>query len=249
MHNQLYGIYASYIEQYVALKRELGLKYNMEEFIYTLFDRFTIARGEKNVGITKDLADEWNSKKSNESETYQIPKSCMFKSTVIISLQVGNEIHTCPSYRHSKSASCPHIFSKQEIASIFAACDNITLQSGMKSIIIILPALIRLLYGTGLRISEALSLRNEDINLVDQFLIVRDSKNGTERIIPLSDSLSEVCREYLKYRDKLPLARIDNYFFVSLAGSVCKPDYIRKWFSKILREAGINRNDTGPKIA
>lgn len=75
MHNKFYGIYASYIEQYVALKKELGLKYNLEEFIYSLFDRFTIARNEKTVSITKYLADEWNSKKPNESEAYRYRKA------------------------------------------------------------------------------------------------------------------------------------------------------------------------------
>ena len=87
----------------------------------------------------------------------------------------------------------------------------------MDTAIIILPALLRILYGTGLRISEALSLKNKDINLDDNYLIVRDSKNGKERMIPISTSLSEVFKEYVKYRNLMPLSVLnEDRFFITL---------------------------------
>ena len=55
-----------------------------------------------------------------------------------------------------------------------------------------MPALLRLLYSTGLRGGEALALAAKDVNLNDQYLIVRDSKNGQERAIPFSDSMAAV---------------------------------------------------------
>ncbi len=64
-----------------------------------------------------------------------------------------------------------------------------------------MPALIRLLFGTGLRIGEALVLRNKDVNLTDNFLIVIDSKNGKQRMIPISESLAAVCRDYVYHRN------------------------------------------------
>lgn len=90
----------------------------------------------------------------------------------------------------------------------------------MDTAIIILPALLRLLYGTGLRISEALSLKNKDINLDDNYLIVRDSKNGKERMIPISASLSEVFKEYVKYRNLMPLSILNEDRFLSLCQAV-----------------------------
>lgn len=119
----------------------------------------------------------------------------------------------------------------------------------MDSAIIILPALLRLLYGTGLRISEALSLKNKDVNRDDNYLIVRDSKNGKERIIPVSSSLSDVLKEYVKYRNLMPLAISGNdCFFITLSGSGCNRDHVRKWFRKILSTAGISRDDHGPRL-
>jgi len=75
----------------------------------------------------------------------------------------------------------------------------------MNSMLFVMPAMLRLLYATGLRIGEAVVLLNKDVNLKDNFLVIRDSKNGKQRMIPISESLSSVCKEYARYRDLLPL--------------------------------------------
>ncbi|MEO5602580.1 MAG: tyrosine-type recombinase/integrase [Cyclobacteriaceae bacterium] len=119
----------------------------------------------------------------------------------------------------------------------------------MDTAIIILPALIRLLYATGLRISEALALKDRDLNLTDNYLIVRDSKNGKERLIPISSSLSEVLSEYVRYKKLLPLSEpASDHLFITLSGSSCNTDHVRKWFKKILGIAGISLHDQGPRL-
>jgi len=119
----------------------------------------------------------------------------------------------------------------------------------MDSPIIVLPALIRLLYATGLRIGEALSLKDREVHLDDKVIIVRDSKNRKERLIPISSSLSTVLKEYTKYKQQLPLKKIANgHFFVSLCGLACKRNDIDRWFKKILRAANISRNRQGPRL-
>ena len=100
-----------------------------------------------------------------------------------------------------------------------------------------------------MRIGEALALKNKDINLDDNYFIVRDSKNGKERLIPISASLSEVLKQYVKYKNLLPISflRTDN-LFITLSGGACTVDHIRKWFKKILWEAGISCNPHGPRL-
>ena len=249
MSKQFWGIYASHIKQYITLKRGFGFKYKTEEVIYTIFDRFTIERGETKVGITKDLADEWNRRKPNESDSYRYHRAVCLNQLSSFICKTG--IHSyIPQLPPCKSTFTPHIFSQNEISAIFKACDKLRAQKRvMNSIIIILPALFRLLYGTGLRISEALSLRNKDVHLDENYLVVRDCKNGKEHMIPISDSLSDVCKEYLKNRDLLPFRLSENdYFFVSLDGKVCKRDTVYRWFQKILLKANISRNVHGPRL-
>jgi|SRR5665213_796624 len=119
----------------------------------------------------------------------------------------------------------------------------------MDAAIIILPALFRLLYSTGLRINEALSLKEKDVNTKDNYFIVRDSKNGKERMIPLSLSLSAVLKEYYQHKLLLPLSGlISPNFFVTLAGGSCNTDHIRKRFTQILWAAGIAKTNTGPRL-
>jgi integrase/recombinase XerD len=246
MQNKFHGIYAPYIDQLVTLKKQLGFKYTNEEYLFSLFDKFTISRGEKTVGITKRLAEEWSLSNPNESDYFRHKKAlCLNQlSSFLTKQRISSYFLQLPRYKYN---FCPHIYTKQEIASIFIACDNLALQSGLKSIIISIPALVRLLYGTGLRIGEALSLKNKDINLDENYLIVRDSKNGQERMIPISTSLSEVCKEYVANRNKIPVAGSD-YFFISLAGRKCKVCDVQRWFKKVLWDANIRRSTTGPRL-
>ena len=56
-----------------------------------------------------------------------------------------------------------------------------------------MPLLFRMLYGCGLRISEALALLKSDVDLKDGVLHIRHGKNDRERIVPMSVSLTEEC--------------------------------------------------------
>jgi site-specific recombinase XerD len=246
MRTKFYGIYAPHIEQLITLKRLLGFKYATEEYFFGLFDKFTVSREEKSVGITKELAEAWCKPDPNESTSSRLKKiACINQLTSFLTKQgIHSYVMRGLSYTYS---FCPYIFSRQEMEAIFSACDNLKLCSGLKSVIFSIPALVRLLYGTGLRIGEALALKNADVNLNENYLIVRDSKNGQERMIPISHSLSEVCSEYVANRNKIPVAKSDR-FFISLAGKKCEIEDVRRWFTKVLAEANIRRSATGPRL-
>jgi integrase len=116
-----------------------------------------------------------------------------------------------------------------------------------------MPCLVRLLYGTGIRISEALSLKNKDVNISGKCLTLKDTKNGTDRVVPISSSLAIVCEDYRESRDNLPVSgvkRENGPFFVSLNGGVCKHSGIHRWFRRVLEIAGIpfTGNRKGPRI-
>lgn len=249
MYNKYRGVYASYIEQQVAFKKALGFKYVTEQYIYYTFDLFTIKRGETSVGITRDMADAWLKLKPNESESYKHMRCTCLNQLASFLCKIGIPSYI-PQVPPKKSDFVPYIFSRNEIAAIFDACDNIGIKRDQKnSSVIMVPALFRFLYGTGLRISEALSLKNKDVNLDDRFVIIKKSKNGKERLVPLSESLSLVCKEYVKCRDLVVVktSKEDN-FFVSIKGTSCTQASVRGWFKIILWKGGISRNDHGPRV-
>jgi integrase/recombinase XerD len=57
-------------------------------------------------------------------------------------------------------------------------------------------ALILLLYGTGLRLREALALNSADLDLGQSFLRVRQSKFYKARLVPFGEDLTSVLRQY-----------------------------------------------------
>ena len=116
-----------------------------------------------------------------------------------------------------------------------------------------MPCLLRLLYGTGIRISEALSLKNKDVNINGKCLTLRDTKNGRDRLVPISTSLTAVCKDYLENRNKLPIISLkyqNSPFFISLNGEACRHNAVYNWFRKVLLMADIpfTGDRKGPRL-
>jgi integrase len=60
--------------------------------------------------------------------------------------------------------------------------------------------IIKLLYGTGMRLMEAVRLRVKDVELARKEIIIRDGKGGKDRVTMLPDSLLEAIRAQLVLR-------------------------------------------------
>lgn len=239
MHRHFTGIYAPYIEQYLVYKRQLGFKQGTEESILAIFDRFTIERGEKRLGITPDLSEAWMQAAANLSSSYNFHRAVLLNqlATFLNEQGIHSYIMRLPL---CKTDFTPHIYSQDELRRLFDAADNFRVKKGLRQIMFAMPALLRLLYATGLRGGEALALTMNDVNLDDQFIIVRDSKNGQERAIPFSDSLAIVLRQYVSYRNQLPLGVVrDDHFFIAPDGRRVQHDSFSNWFDRLLFTAGI----------
>jgi integrase/recombinase XerD len=243
MNKHFYGIYGPYMKELVELKCSLGFKYASAEFVLSILDRFTIGRNETAVGVSKELSDAWCRKRDNESNAYHYKRCFILQSLSSFLCKKGIRSYI-PKLPPVKNNFIPYIFSRKEMEGVFSACDNLVSgNNDMRSTVFIMPALIRTLYGTGIRISEALALTNRDVNLQDNYFILRDTKNGTDRLVPFSTSLSEVLKEYVSYRNKLPIGiSKDSAFFVKLKGSFCGRDAIYRRFCKVLKLAGISKD-------
>ena len=239
--NDIYSsIHGLHIKHFIEMKRALGFKYETGAFILAQIDSLAVERMEISLGITKEFAEAWGKKKSHESDSYQYSRISFLAqfSSYLRDLGIQSYIPKLPPF--PQSTFIPYIYSQKEIEALFKASDELKLSNvQMDSCIFCMPALIRLLYCTGLRIGEALAMKMEDVNLDESYLRVKDSKNGKQRIIPISDSLTSVCKEYVKYRNQLPLGtRKSGYFFIKLNGSKCGHS-IGKWFKKCLNTASI----------
>ena len=73
----------------------------------------------------------------------------------------------------------PYVFTDNEVRRLFAAIDSQAMSSYSNKAMVD-PVLFRVLYGAGLRVSEALSLTLADVDTRSGTLRIRDSKNGGE---------------------------------------------------------------------
>lgn len=255
MNGKLFwSVMAPHISGFIGLKRSLGYKYKEEERTLYTFDRFILAQGHTDPGLTKEISDKWAERRHNEAKLTIYGKVKVVKQFAEYLRDQGIKTYVPQLPKYPGSTFIPYIYSHEEINAIFRACDSLRMKCrNADSCVLIMPCLLRLLYGTGIRISEALSLKNKDVNISGKCLTLRDTKNGKERLVPMSASLTSVCIEYLEHRDKIPVSglnRENGPFFVSLNGGVCKPGAVYSWFRKVLMLADIpfTGNRKGPRI-
>ena len=94
---------------------------------------------------------------------------------------------------------------------------------------------LELLYGTGIRLSELINLKENQINLQERTIKVLGKRNK-ERVIPFSDSLVFIINGYRKARNKTKAARDHGCFIVSDTGGRSYPMLIYRIVKKHLGE-------------
>lgn len=234
------------------MKRKLGFKYLTGAVILLQIDTLALTSDETSEGITREFADKWSEKRSYESANHRYSRIRYLAhfSSYLCDLGIKSYIPKIPP--PPKSTFIPRIYSQKELNAIFEALDRLSVEMvNKKSSLLAIPALIRLLYCTGVRIGEVLALKDKDVNLQEAYLKIKDSKNGKERIIPISKSLVDVCKTYKKYRNQLShIERKSDYFFVKLNGQKCSWLSVSKWFKKALEIAKIpyGAEKHGPRL-
>ena len=94
----------------------------------------------------------------------------------------------------------PHVYSEEEITSLLRAAAALSPAGGLRPQCFV--TLFSLLACTGLRISEALALARDDVDLAEGVITVRAGKGGKSRLVPLHQSALEPLRAYLSRRDR-----------------------------------------------
>jgi integrase/recombinase XerD len=250
MSRHLYSIYGPSIENFLSLKRSLGFKYQAGEYELGKLDKIAFQRQESSVGMTKEIVEAVCCKQPNESEKSRNNRIQIVRQFAFFLNDTGHPSFV-PNLPPFKSSYTPYIFTKEEVLRFFSVCDQIKSNNrNPKTGMFFIPILFRLLYATGIRVGEAMSLSISDVDVENNLLKVRDSKNGKERIIPFSQSMSLVLKNYFKYRSQRPVLKGIDHLFVHPAGSISTSGLPYKWFRRILFRSGISHagRGTGPRL-
>lgn len=126
----------------------------------------------------------------------------------------------------------PHYLSPEEIGKIIASID-VQSRPGKRD-----RAIVELLYGSGLRISELINLRLSDIEFEAGFLRVV-GKGGKQRLVPLGEYAREALEAYLDSQTQSLPHRESNYLFVNRLGRSFSRVGLWKIVRKRVTQAGI----------
>lgn len=118
----------------------------------------------------------------------------------------------------------PHFLTVEEVESLLGQPDE-TKTRGVRD-----KAMLELLYATGLRVSELVSLKLKNLNMEDGFLLCR-GKGGKERIVPIGESARQANQKYLaEVRPRMLKIPCDFVFLTSRGGM-----FTRQGFWKLLK--------------
>jgi len=142
-------------------------------------------------------------------------------------------------------AFVPYIYSHEELKRLLdaipAACSGRTPMEEE-----VLRALLLLLYGTGLRIGEALRLTLDEVDLRQACLSIRGTKFFKSRLVPMGKDLTGVLTNYVLKRHGLQAASAGTPLFCFSNGSPLSQSAVRSAFRRVRSHAGVMR-DGGPR--
>ena len=135
-----------------------------------------------------------------------------------------------------RESKLPQVLSMEEVDSLLKIPDRNT-PLGLRD-----AALLELLYATGLRVSEIISLPLNNINLEAGYLLAY-GKGSKERLVPIGEVAQNLIKEYLeKARPALLKKKQSNYLFITRRTKPMTRQGFWKLIKKYALAAGINKN-------
>ena len=101
----------------------------------------------------------------------------------------------------------PSALTVEEVEKLLNAA-NVAVWEGVRD-----RAMLELLYASGLRVSELIGLKREDINLEEGFIVVRSGKGGKDRLTLMGESSKQWLVKYLEFA--LDRLQTSPYFFIT----------------------------------
>lgn len=239
------------LDRYLEIRRSLGHQLRTDEAILRRFVAFAEAEGEAYVSTALFLR--WQGRFGAASRPTWANRLTMVRifGRWLHGLDPRHEVPPRGLIPSSNRRPRPYIYSEDEIRRIVATAADLPSENGLRGLTY--PMLFGLIAVTGLRVSEAIYLGAEDVDLEAGVIAVRYGKLGTERLLPVDGTTRARLRAYAKERDRL-LGRRSESFFVADTGAPIGDCAARYNFAAVCRAMGLrspqsfNRHGRGPRI-
>ncbi|MXY34448.1 MAG: tyrosine-type recombinase/integrase [Boseongicola sp. SB0664_bin_43] len=230
-----------HVKRYVAHKRSLGRKYVRQERRLLSWADAIMACGEDI--IRADTMIRWAQQSSSNDEARS---RLAIGRRFALWLRAEDERHEVPHTeclgRRQHQRRTPHLLSDIQIRTLMEAALQLPPAGSITPHTI--HCIIGLVAVAGLRRAEACALQLSDVT--EDGLVVRETKFGKSRLVPLSDSTRDALHRYLRLRKQLDAAS-DHLFVVSTGGPVT-PSNLTHMFIKLARATGLRGGKGEPGV-
>jgi integrase/recombinase XerD len=244
---QWYSDISDMLISYLNEKRMTGFQFNQQEHYLKKFDEYYSRNGYSGSRLTKPMLDGFIYSAVERPSSYYLKERLMHGFSLFLIKNGYREVYVpeIKSAPQKRGTHVPYIFTEEEMAQIFHAIDSWK-DSFYTNRSLIDPIFFRLLYGTGMRVSEALNLMVRDFNPAEGILTIYHAKNNKDRLIPLSPSLTE---RVIQLKEKIHRYSNDGaYLFTTKNNKRIDQSTIYRRFRDYLLHAGISHTDAGPRV-
>ena len=235
------------VDDYIMEKRSLGFKFDKDAQMLRRVVALQVQLDKNTPFLSRETVETWIKKTPWESETNRANRISIIRGLGKYMVRMGYTAYVIPGrFAPTKEYTyVPYIFSDRELGLLLTSIDTFCNDSTSEHVRLVFPLLFRMLVGCGLRITEALSIEKQDADLEKGTLLLLNTKNEKERIIPMADSLCVACRKYMFSIQLVRGAKGSKYFFPNPEGKAYAATTAYSRFRQALRLAGISHGGRG----
>ena len=229
-------------KKYLAHRRASGFALNISGDLLMSFARFADHSGHHGP-LTTELALRWASLPSAATQRYRAQRLSIVRcfARYLAARDDGRtEIPDPRLLGKVVPRKQPHIYSDTQLRQLVMAAAELAPTYSLR------PAtystLLGLLSCTGLRISEALKLTRDDVDLDQGVLRIEMTKFRKSRLVPLHPTATTAIRLYAKERDLDLSTRGSGFFFVGGQGRALPYGTVRCTFRRLCNRLGLSSN-------
>lgn len=244
------GAYAQLCRDFIRYKRSMGYQYDLRQCysVKYLCDYLADYTADAS-GLSRELVEGFICHRGAESASTQEKRVYIIRQFGIYLTTLGYESFLPPFDPVKRDKTfVPYIYTKDEIASIIRESEKLERVHQAPNSHLVYPMLLRVLFGCGLRVSEALRLKESDLDLNNGLIHVEQSKFNSSRLVPMAPRLWDRCRGY--YEDVGHYPADGRYFFEVSPGVPYKRGSVYNRFRFFLEQAGIchHGRGNGPRL-
>lgn len=227
------------VGRYITLRRHFGYKLLQLNRLLLGFAQFAEERGESHICRVTAIA--WATAASTTGTRYVRLQAVVMFARFLHAEDPRHEIPPHQIFPCPHTRLMPYIYSTGEIAQLISATGRLARTYPLRRQTY--ATLFGLVAATGMRISEALSLRLNDV-CKDGILQIRYGKCGKARAIPLHETTIKALNSYLLLRRTV--ATTDDHLFLSAHAGRISRNMANYTFRRIALLAGMTKTGTRP---